>query len=177
MIVPGFSGPCPLLPHAVDLPIGIGFSHVDGRTQGFLSGVASCDAASSPCLIKLEPASHWASALSSGRGTHSLLPNSSQTSSVSSSHCELEPILASVSSVYVHMFVWVCEHHWARWLGKVQSCLWILFHISNPSSVGDPTVKCGPSFEFAHPLPAHLMINLHPDVHRPAHGKMGWCKN
>lgn len=57
-LVPGFSGPCPLLPHVIGLSIGIWFSHVDGRTQGFLSGVASCDAVSSPCLIKPEPASH-----------------------------------------------------------------------------------------------------------------------
>lgn len=39
------------------------------------------------------------------------------------------------------------------------------------SSVGDLIVKVWP-FDFSHPLLAHLMINLDPDVHRPALGKM-----
>lgn len=136
---PGFSGPS--LPPVIDLSLGIWFFQVDGRTQGFPSGAASHDAVSNPSLIKPEPASHWASALSSGRGAHSLLPNSSQTSSVSWSHCELEPILDSVSSVYVHMFVWVCVHHWARLLGKSHHVFEFCFHMPNPSSVGGSSLS------------------------------------
>lgn len=126
-------------------------------------------------LIQWEPASHQASALSSGRGAHSLLPNSFQTSSVSSSHCELEPTAGSLPSAYVHMFVWVYVRYWARLLGQ-SSFLWILFHKPNLNSTGDPIVKVWP-FDFSHPFPAHLMINLDLDGHRIVLGKMCWCKS
>ena len=72
---PGLSGPSLLFP-----PVTCAKRHPDGQALGFLSGAASHDV-SGPSLIRPEPASHLASEQSSGRGAHSLLPNSSQTSS------------------------------------------------------------------------------------------------
>lgn len=130
------------------------------------SGVPSCDAVFSPSLIKPEPVSHWASALSSGRGAHSLLPNSSQTSSkiprVSWIHCEWSPCWA-LCRLCMSMCVWVCAHdgpHWWRVhpIMPLNSCF---ARCQTPVLMGMKLPGCGP-FTFLS-LPTHLMINVEPD--------------
>lgn len=76
-----------------------------------------------------------------------------------------------MSSVSVPMFVRVCVHPWARLLGKSHHVLEFCFTCRISVLLGDLIVKVWP-FDFSHPLLAHLMINLDPDVHRPALGKM-----
>lgn len=154
------------------LSIGIWFSQVEGLRDSSLGWHPMMLFPTNLSLIQSEPVSHWASALSSGRGAHSLLPNSFQTSSVSSSHCELEPTPGSLSCVYVHMFVWVCG-----------PCCWesLIMSLNSASHVKSQfcrgSYSKGMALWLFSPLLAHLMINVDPDGHRIVLGKMCWFKS
>lgn len=125
-------------------------------------------------LIQWEPASHQASALSSGRGAHSLHPNSFQTSSVSSSHCELEPTAGSLPSVYVHMFVWVCTL-----LGQVIGTVTIsLNSVSQArSQFRWGSRSKGVALWLLSPFPSPSHGKLGPWWTQDILGKMCWCKS